>query len=166
MGSEMCIRDSSTAPHKNVDESFRIVEKLDPERFEVWYMAYSGEPKDWYRVDRFLPKVPYDQIQEVYQDCDILLKSSLMESFSYPPLEMMAAGGFVVAVLNGGNREYLEDKENCLCYRPGDLDQAVQAILRICGDRELQDKFYQNGHKTVMERDWKQIKESILNLYQ
>lgn len=160
------IEGDSAAPHKNVDESFRIVEKLDPERFEVWYMAYSGEPKDWYRVDRFLPKVPYDQIQEVYQDCDILLKSSLMESFSYPPLEMMAAGGFVVAVLNGGNQEYLEDGGNCLCYQPGDIDQAVQAILHICGDRELQDKFYQNGHKTVMERDWKQIRESILNLYQ
>ena len=103
------IEGDSTAEHKNVDESFRAAELLEQGKYEIWYMAYHGEPKDWYRVDKFLPQVPYGQVQEVYRQCDILLKSSLLESFSYPPLEMMASGGFVVAVENEGNREYLRD---------------------------------------------------------
>lgn len=39
---------------KNVDESFKIVEKLDKNKYKIWYMSYKGKPKFWYRVDRFL----------------------------------------------------------------------------------------------------------------
>ena len=91
------IEGDCSAEHKNVDESFRIVEQLDLEKFEIWYMSYNGNPKSWYRVDRFLHRVPYEKTPEVYAACDILLKTSLLESFSYPPLEMMASGGYVVA---------------------------------------------------------------------
>ena len=52
------IEGDCSAEHKNVDESFRIVEQLDLEKFEIWYMSYNGNPKSWYRVDRFLHRVP------------------------------------------------------------------------------------------------------------
>lgn len=53
---------------------------------------------------------------EVYASCDILIKTSLLESFSYPPLEMMATGGIAIVLPNDGNVEYLKDGENCLLY--------------------------------------------------
>ena len=34
------IEGDCSAEHKNVDESFRIVEQLDLEKFEIWYMSY------------------------------------------------------------------------------------------------------------------------------
>lgn len=55
------IEGDCSAEHKNVDESFRIVEQLDLEKFEIWYMSYNGNPKSWYRVDRFLYRVPYEK---------------------------------------------------------------------------------------------------------
>lgn len=160
------IEGDCSAFHKNVDESFRIVEKLEPEQYEIWYMAYHGEPKDWYRIDKFLPQVPYEKVQEIYQQCDILLKSSVLESFSYPPLEMMASGGCVVAVLNEGNREYLVDGENCLTYPLGDIEKGVEAIERIVEDEELRRKLQEGGCLTAQAREWSQIKEEILKLYQ
>ena len=33
--------------YKNVDEAFRVVERLDSERFEIWYMNYTGKKKSW-----------------------------------------------------------------------------------------------------------------------
>lgn len=159
------IEGDCSAFHKNVDESFRIAEKLDPEKYEIWYMAYHGEPKDWYRMDKFLPQVPYEKVQEIYQQCDILLKSSVLESFSYPPLEMMASGGCVVAVLNEGNREYLVDEENCLTYPLGDIEQGVQAVERIVEDTELRRKLQEGGRLTAEARDWGTLKEDILKLY-
>lgn len=169
IGSERKIRilieGDSSAPHKNVDESFRIVEKLDREKYEIWYMAYHGEPKEWYQVDKFLPRVPYGEVQNIYRDCDILLKSSILESFSYPPLEMMAAGGCVVAVLNGGNREYLEDGKNCLCYPQGDIQAGAEAIERIRRDSGLREYLRENGLETAAGREWELIREQILNLY-
>lgn len=151
--------------YKNVDESFQVVEQLDPEKYEIWYMSYDAGPKESYRVDRFLHKVPYEKVFEVYGQCDILLKSSFLESFSYPPLEMMATGGYAVVVPNDGNREYLVDGENCLLYQCGDIEGAVKAIERICRDKELQKKLYQKGIETARARDWTRIREDILKLY-
>lgn len=152
--------------YKNVDESFRITGKLDPEKYEVRYMSYNAAPKEEYRVDRFLHAVPYDQTPEVYGDCDILLKSSVLESFSYPPLEMMATGGYCVAVPNGGNAEYLRDGENCLLYPRGDEGAALAAIRRITEDAELRERLYRGGLETARGRDWKDLREGILEVYQ
>ena len=151
--------------YKNVDESFQIVGKLDPERYEVWYMSYQGKPKSWYRVDRFLHQVPNEKVGEVYGACDILLKSSILESFSYPPLEMMATGGYAVVLPNEGNGEYLRDGENCLMYERGDIDGAVAAIHRLENDERLQERLYIGGRETAESRDWSYIRKDILALY-
>lgn len=152
--------------YKNVDESFRIAGMLDPEKYEIRYMSYNAEPKETYRVDQFLHAVPYDRTPEVYGECDILLKSSLLESFSYPPLEMMATGGACVVVPNGGNAEYLRDGENCLLYPAGDVGAAVEAIRRITEDAELRERLYKGGLETVRGRDWQDLREQIVSAYE
>ena len=159
------IEGDNTSENKNIDESFKIVEQLDKDKFEVWYMTYNGSPKPWYRLDKFFINVPYEEVGEIYLSCDILIKSSILESFSYPPLEMMATGGYSIVVPNGGNVEYLKDEENCLFYEKGDIDSAVEKIQRLITDKQLQTHLYKNGLKTAKSRDWKNFKEQILNLY-
>ncbi len=152
--------------YKNVDESFKITNELDKEKYEIWYMSYNAEPKDWYRVDKFLHKVPFDQVADVYNQCDILLKTSYLESFSYPPLEMMATGGYAVVVPNDGNKEYLVDGENCLLYPLGKIEKGIAAIERICTDKGLQEHLYKGGIKTAQSRDWESIRKEIVALYE
>lgn len=151
--------------YKNVDESFQIVDLLDPEQFEIWYMSYNAEPKTYYRVDRFLHKVSYGKVFEVYAQCDILLKSSFLESFSYPPLEMMASGGCVVVAPNDGNKEYLRDEENCLIYPLGDIEAAAKSIKRLCADATLRKKLYKGGLSTADSRDWEKARQQIVAMY-
>lgn len=151
--------------YKNIDESFRIVDKLDPEKYEIWYMSYNAKPKSKYRVDKFLHQVPYEKVPQVYRQCHILLKTSFLESFSYPPLEMMATGGYTVVVPNDGNKEYLVDGENCLLYPCGKIDKAVEAIERICSDEELRERLYEGGIETAQGRNWDALREKILALY-
>jgi len=160
------IEGSNLFPKKNIDESFRIVEKLDKSKYEIWYMSYNGEPKKWYRVDKFLSKIPYEKVSNVYEQCDILIKSSYLESFSYPPLEMMATGGFCIVAPNNGNIEYLKDEENCLFYKLSDIDSAIQQIERLISDVQLQNRLYINGLNTAKKRDWKNFKNQILSLYE
>lgn len=159
------IEGDSSSVHKNVDEAFLVTNKLDSSKYEIWYMSYNAKPKDWYRVDKFLHRVPYEEVQKVYADCDILLKTSILESFSYPPIEMMATGGYVVALLNDGNKEYLENEKNCLIYPNGDIDKAIHCIERIVSDQALRDILYTNGINTAKSRDWNLIKDSILIEY-
>ncbi|MBP1546870.1 MAG: glycosyltransferase [Oscillospiraceae bacterium] len=151
--------------YKNVDESFRIIERLDKDKYEIWFLSYQGKPKEWYHVDKFMHRVPYEKVAEIYRECDILLKTSILESFSYPPLEMMATGGFVVVRPNDGNVEYLRDGENCLFYDGEDLDSAVKAIERISSDSQLREKLYRCGLKTASDRSWLNFREDIINVY-
>lgn len=159
------IEGDNSFPLKNVDESFKIIEKLDKNKFEVWYMSYNAKPKAWYRVDKFLNKVPYEKVAYIYEQCDILIKSSYLESFSFPPLEMMATGGYCIIVPNDGNIEYLKNERNCLFYRQGDIDGAVGCVKRLISNKDLQNRLYTNGLETAKKRDWKNLKEQILYLY-
>lgn len=151
--------------YKNVDESFKIANQLDRNKFEVWYLSYNAKPKDWYKVDKFFNKVPFEEVSKIYKSCHILLKTSILESFSYPPLEMMATGGYVVAIPNGGNVEYLKHEENCLFYERGNIEEGLKSIYKICEDKELRENLYINGLKTSQNRDWKALDEKIVQFY-
>lgn len=162
---KLLIEGNSDDHYKNVDESFRIVEKLDKNKFEICYLSYQGQPKSWYRIDKFYHRVPHDKVGEIYGEADILLKSSKLESFSYPPLEMMATGGYVVVSPNAGNIEYLEDGKNCLFYEPGNIDEAVAKINQIVSDSKLRKVLKDGADKTVKERYWRDMEDKILDLY-
>jgi glycosyltransferase involved in cell wall biosynthesis len=151
--------------YKNVDESFKIIRKLDKCKYEIWYMSYSAGPKKWYYINKFLHKIPNELVPRVYKQCHILIKSSILESFSYPPLEMMATGGYSIVAANEGNVEYLKDRCNCLLYNQGDIDGAVKAIEELCGDELLRETLYINGVETARERSWETIQKDILRLY-
>ena len=151
--------------YKKIDESFEITNRLDRNRFEIWYMSYNAKPKKHYRYDKFFHAVPYEKVGLVYKQCDILLKSSWLESFSYPPIEMMATGGYCVVVPNGGNSEFLRDGENCLLYQQGDINGAIAAIERICSDSQLREKLNKNGIATAKSRDWNNVRKEIVDIY-
>ena len=160
------IEGNSKDYYKNVDESFKIVEKLDKTKYEIKYLSYQGEPKKWYYVDEFLHKVPYDEVGKIYNSADILIKSSILESFSYPPLEMMATGGIAVVAPNDGNIEYLIDNENCLLYEQGNIEDAVNKIEMIRKDKKLREKLIKGGLNTANKREWTKIEKEILKLYE
>lgn len=160
------IEGDNSCYYKNVDESFKIVDKLDRNQFEIWYMSYNAPPKEWYKVDKFLNKIPFENVSQIYSECDILLKSSILESFSYPPLEMLSTGGFCVVSPNGGNIEYLKNEENCLFYQLGDIDSAVICIKRLILDLNLQKRLYENGIITSRNRNLDKIKKKIVELYE
>ena len=78
---------------------------------------------------------------------------------------MMSTGGYCVVVPNDGNREYLKDKKNCLFYQLGDINAAVKCITRLISDDNLQSLLYENGLETVKKRDWNNLKNQIIYLY-
>lgn len=162
---KILIEGNSDDYYKNVDESFKIVEQLDLNKFEISYLSYQGEPKPWYHVDHFYHRIPHDEVGKVYSAHDILLKSSLLESFSYPPLEMMATGGFAVVAPNGGNQEYLKDNQNCLLYKPGDISDAVAKIDELISNPELRKTLSERGRATAESRAWDKIEDQVLKLY-
>lgn len=162
---KILIEGDSKSEYKNTDEAFRIVEQLDPAKYEISYLSYRKEPKPWYRVDHFYNRISPDKVGEVYAKSDILIKTSLLESFSYPPLEMMATGGLSLVVPNGGNVEYLRDGENCLFYKQGDISDALEKLEQLVTNKALRDKLVKGGHDTARAYQWKKLEKQVLALY-
>jgi len=160
------VEGDSKDEYKNTDEAFRIIEQLDPAKFEVSYLSYRKNPKDWYRVDHFYNRIAPEKVGEVFASCDILIKTSLLESFSYPPLEMMATGGIAVVVPNDGNVEYLRDGENCLFYQQGNIADGVAKIKQIIADTALRQKLIKGGVATAQKYQWANIEPAIVGLYE
>ena len=78
---------------------------------------------------------------------------------------MMATGGYSIVVPNEGNKEYLKDGENCLFYKLGDINAAVDCIKRLISDEQLQQYLYENGLRTAKNRDWKNYENQVIRLY-
>lgn len=163
---KVLIEGDSASDYKRVDESFKIANKLDPARYEVSYMSYNAPPKSWYKVINVYMKVPYDKVADVYAEHDILIKSSMLESFSYPPLELMATGGVPVLVKNDGNAEYVVDGENAIYYATGSVSDALHKIEELCSDEQGFKKIAKNGRQTAESRAWDTLSKQIVDLYE
>lgn len=158
------IEGNSTDEHKNVDESFEITNQLNPKKYEIWYLSYGGGPKKNYKYNKFFKKIPYSEVGKIYADCHILVKSSKVESFSYPPLEIMATGGIPIVAKNGGNVEYLNEK-NSILYEQGEILNAINYINQVVNTKTLRNRLLVEAKKTVKERSWKNIEKNIISLY-
>jgi O-antigen biosynthesis protein len=149
-------------PFKGMREAFKVINNLD---CEVWAISSSGKPQSTWRCDRFFEKVNQKDMAEIYSSCDILLKMSTVESFAYPPLEMMACGGVSVIKEVSGIEEYAQDSVNCLIIK--DIKEAKTAIKKLISDKKLLNKLRKSGLETAAKFSWEKsidILENIISI--
>jgi glycosyltransferase involved in cell wall biosynthesis len=149
-------------PFKGMEDAFKAVEGLD---CEVWCVSSAGKPKSEWRCDRFFYQVPFWKMNEIYSSCDIILKMSRVESFSLPPLEMMACGGTAVLGEVTGIEEYAVHEYNALIVPQGDVQAARDALKRLIEDKELRLRLIENGKKTAAGRRWEPTIDILARLY-
>lgn len=78
----------------------------------------------------------------------------------------MATGGCVVVAPNGGNVEYLRNRENCLFYQLGNVSEARDKIQEILKDESLRSTIINGGIATAKTRTWNNISKDVLTLYE
>ncbi len=137
-------------PYKGMSDAFAAVRDLN---CEVWCVSSAGRPAASWRCDRFFESVSYETMKHIYSSCDILLKMSRVESFLYPPLEMMACGGVPVVADVTGTDEYLLNNYNGLVI-PNDVRAASNAVQRLISDPALRERLVAGGRETVQKWDW------------
>ncbi|WKZ30847.1 MAG: glycosyltransferase family 4 protein [Candidatus Dojkabacteria bacterium] len=162
---KIIIEGNCEEPFRGIDEAFEIVQGLDRNQFEIHYLSYTKSMKDWYDPDFSYFTVPYYEVSKIYSSCDIMLKCSTLESFSYPPLEMMATGGLCVIASNEGNKVYAAHEENSLVYESGEKELAREYILKLQSDAGLREKLIKGGVETAKKFSWENVKPQILDLY-
>ena len=158
------IEGDSGSYYKKVDESFKISNQLDRDKFEITYLSYNGLAKDWYITDKVYNRVDPKKVGQIYAENDILLKSSELESFSLPPLEMMATGGVSVVKRNFGNAEYAKDGDNIIYYNSE--EDAIAKINDLGHDFVKYQILAKNGRATAERFDWRNIREDLIEVYE
>jgi len=145
-------------PFKGMAEAAAAV--ADCADCEIWIVSSAGRPQPGWRCDRSFEAVPHGEMAAIYASCDILLKMSQVESFGYPPLEMMATGGSVVVHEVTGLDEYAVHEENCLIV--SDVASARKAIRRLIDDPALRARLGAAGRRTADGMSWDRSMPSLL----
>ncbi|MCX6751897.1 MAG: glycosyltransferase [Candidatus Nomurabacteria bacterium] len=147
---------SINLPFKGMAEAFGVVKDLD---CEIWAVSSYGKPEPEWRCDKFFEKVNFFDMPAIYSSCDILLKMSTVESFAYPPLEMMACGGVPVILEVPGIEEYAKNGENCIIVK--NANEAKETILKLMSDKKLYNNLREAGLKTAKNFSWESSIDSL-----
>jgi len=83
---------------------------------------------------------------------DIFILPSIKEGFPWTILEAMAAGIPVIATNVGAVPEIIENNENGILIEPRDPKIIAESIEKLINNKDLIEKFSQNGKKTVIEK--------------
>lgn len=147
-------------PFKGMADAAAAVADCDD--CEVWIVSSAGRPEPGWRCDRFFEAVPYGEMASIYASCDVLVKMSRVESFCYPPLEMMATGGAVVVQKVTGIEEYGVDGDNCLIV--SGVEEARHAVRRLVADVALRRRLGDAGRETAARMTWERSTPSLLRV--
>ncbi len=104
-----------------------------------------------------------EQLSRAYGEADALVfPSEWQEPFGIVPLEAMARGLPVIGTGTGGSGEFLVDGVTSVRFRPGDVDDLVDAVRRLAGDQALRARLRTAGLEVAAWRDRARANEELL----
>lgn len=114
----------------------------------------------------FLPH--QTDIDAVYRGLNVVVHASTKpEPFGRTIVEGMAYEKAVVATLDGGVREIVDDGNNALTCCPGDPEDLARKIAMVLADHELRARLGLAGRQKVIEHfSRKALKGSVVGLYE
>lgn len=97
-------------------------------------------------------KLKASELMDYYQEAKILVLNTAYEGLSHILLEAQAAGLPIAASNVGGNPEVIANGQNGLLFEYNNKEEIKKAILTICQDKALAEKFKEAG--LIRSRDF------------
>ncbi len=117
---------------------------------------------------RFVGRVSDEDLTRYYRlaDVTVLPSTTMGEAFGLVLLESMASRTPVIASNLPGVRTVVNDGDDGLLVRPGDVGDLVRALRVILGDELLRERMGLNGRsKVVRHYDWTRIGDRLEEIY-
>ncbi|MEC4686365.1 MAG: glycosyltransferase family 1 protein [Nitrospirota bacterium] len=111
----------------------------------------------------FAGAVPHEEIALVYENADMFVYPSSVETFGLPVLEAMACGTPVVA----SNRMSVPEigGDAALIVDPDNVSEMSEAIYRIIIDEKLKKTLIKKGYKRVRQFTWEKTAQETLEVF-
>lgn len=110
---------------------------------------------------------PTKDIGKEYAESSMLVMSSHYEGFPMVMIEAMACGLPAVCFdFKCGPRDIIEEGENGLIVRDGDVEGLAEAIVRLMEDEELRKRMGENAKKVVETYSEEKVMRKWVSLYE
>lgn len=116
---------------------------------------------------RFLEKVPYEKIRDVYSSHDLLILPSCPEAIGMVVLEAMACGLPVIVSKGAGAHMYVHQDYNGHTFKPGDYEDLAAKIELLTENRQKLKEYGKNSEELARtEYDIDILSEKLYKLIQ
>jgi glycosyltransferase involved in cell wall biosynthesis len=162
---------------KNLDLVLRVLAAARPPsvlaraRLEITGALATDFPEYQQRITdggllqraRWLGKVPFGEIADLYARADLLVYPSFLEGFGFPPLEAMATGTPVVASNASCLPEVLGDA--ALLVDPNDDAGFAAAVESVLNSPDLRERLIEAGKSRAGKFTWDRCAELTAGVY-
>jgi O-antigen biosynthesis protein len=157
----LLLEGNSPDRNKNVIAAIEIAGRVRQHfPVEVWAMARRFIPAGEL-VDRVILDPPSDEIPGIYQQCDALLKTSILEGFGLPHLEAMACGCIPITYASGGVMDFCKHGENSLIAGVGNLPSLLGHVLHFLSNPELRSRLKAGALATARSNTWDRVADAL-----
>jgi glycosyltransferase involved in cell wall biosynthesis len=164
-------------PHKNhvtVLKALKQIEKqrglripliMTGARFSTSSRIFDFIAKQQMNYVRYLGKVPFQDLRELYQRASLLVSASLHESSSLPVLEAAASGIPIVASRIPPNEELARTLQLNL-FDPLSVDDLARVILSIWQDEQTASAQIEHNRERIIDYSWQSAAERFMQLFE
>lgn len=114
---------------------------------------------------QWLGRLCQKDLQECYDQIDVLLIPSRSEGFGLTAIEGMARGCIIVAARTGGLREIVTDGQTGLLHESESIEGIVRCVTKILEDKTLQAILSKNATEASKQYSFEIYAERFNNLY-
>jgi len=150
---ELLIRAAPQILRTFPDTLFLFAGSEDRDKYGKGYQQFLIDLSEKLGIENYVQFTGFvNDVAELIPLFDVLVLTTLKESFGLVLIEAMAGGIPVVASRAGGVPEIIEENINGKMYEPGNKDDLVRCVTEILRDEEKRKKMGRCARETVRDK--------------
>lgn len=161
-------------PNKNQKMAIHAMQKIVKEHSDaILFIAGNGPEKENLEneiklcgLENNVKMLGYcTHLQDYQHICDVLVSCSYREGLPLNIVESMLSGNPVVASINRGHKELIQDGQNGYLVKPDDADLMADKVLELLADINKAEQFSKNAYDFAMDYCFTSVKKELEEIY-